>query len=252
MPPSLQSDASPKQVVLEYGLSPGAWSAVVTYTGIGAYQHIDTCSWLARWLNPTGKWLTILRFEDALECIRSEGTKWLAEVAKATHCPIPLHSFVVAGFVAHKLHVVLISNFERFGHRPSTTASPELIVTCRRPMKPIVVVTGVGIAVCRDNRRLLCSMLRAQADPKRIRERLADITRLASESPASHGLVSPNAMAFSLLSDGNNSGGEKYGEVEGDYFPHMLFNGFDMRERVQIVLDHMGTGQVISKDNRHG
>lgn len=247
---SLQSDASPKQVTLRYGPGENAWQAVVAYIGVGAYKRIDTCSWITRWLNPSREWPTTLSFEAAIARVQSEGTNWLRGMSSSLGCP-PLHTFVIGAMVAGQPQIVLISNCERARQLPLTVPSSELVVSRLRPRKPIVIISGQSAAVPRIERRILCSMLQSQREPKRIRERLAEVTRAASASPKSFGTVSPIAMTHSLLPDGSG-GGEKYGDVAGDFIPNGLFNGLDTFDMLKCVTEHMGTGQHIPDDNRHG
>lgn len=247
--PFVQSDASPKQITVHYGV-PG-WEAVIAYTGVGAWGRRDTCSWLASWLqsppNPPN-----LSFKDMIERIRTEGTRWLAGMSPKLDRP---HTFVIGGFVDGKPQVVLASNFEHFGRRPAERADPELLVSRMRPQVPRVVITGMGNAVSRNDRKLLRALARESADPKHIRRMLADVIGRASVAPTSRGTIGPSAMAYSMVPNdqgGTESGGEKYGEIEGDYLPHMIMNGTDLPDVLNRVLAHMGNGQQVPTINWHG
>ncbi len=253
-PSTLLSDASPKQVTLNYGVGAHAWQAVAAYAGVGAHEHLDTCSWLVRWLNPSGEWPVELSFVDAIACIQSQGTSWLHRMSLALGY-LPRHTFVIAALVANKPQVVIISNCERVGQMPSDDLTSELVVTRLHPRKPMVIVTGQTDALTRVDRRLLCSMLRSQVRAKRIREKLAGITKMISESSGSQSTVSPAAMAYSLLPEGSadsSGGGEKYGDVDGDFIPNGLSLGMETHTALRMVLQHMGSRLQIPEDNRHG
>jgi hypothetical protein len=162
---SRQSDASPKQVTIDSGLGPDRWMATIAYTGIGAWRTLDTCSWMVRWLYPSGEWPVDLEFEEAVERIRSEGTKWLVQISR----PAPQHSFIIGGWVSGKPQVALISNFECLrcasgwrhpvGEACPSAVGTDLHVSRACPRRPMVVVTGQRAAVSATDRRRLSAML---------------------------------------------------------------------------------------------
>jgi hypothetical protein len=204
---ALITDASRKLISLQYS----NWDGLITYTGLGRWRNRDVSQWIVDWVtgvnDATPDWMATR--------IAERGDLLLDEVLARTGTRFR-HTFVLAAFVAGRVHAYLISNFEDGRSRPRAVADPRLQViplvlsTHRRSR---VVVTGASPAVTRVQRRQLERVAAAHpGDGGRIRRALESFNAAAAKTPQAGGLISSECLVVSFRSDGagfiNLSGGD--------------------------------------------
>jgi hypothetical protein len=150
------------------------WTGFVTYTGIGRVGNKETSEFLCEWLvDPTAK-----SFEDIVELIRRDASRWINNVSPGSR-----HTFIVAAFVAGDPTAAVVSNFQTWHGANMAEVSKEFITSrVVATTGPEVIVTGVRKAVSRQQRRALCNFANKYAtDPARVRRLLATTTRKAGQ-----------------------------------------------------------------------
>lgn len=188
-------DSSTKLLRLEYG----GWSAVVSYTGIGAVGKQTTSEIVLSWLSG----LDATSPEDVAVQIAERGGKWLSAIGRQLG-GIPRHTFLLSSFDDNCPSVTLISNFENTVGRSDYTPSGDLeISTLRYDTRPRLLISGCKDAVGdRVRRQLERRIKQFPDDPARVRRLLATANSIASRSQAAMGMVSAKCSVISVRPDG--------------------------------------------------
>jgi hypothetical protein len=208
----LITDTSTKLVTLQYA----EWDGLVSYTGIGRWEHRDTSEFVVEWL--TG--LKDAGFDDVAMRIRDRGNEWLSKIR--TVGLMPRHTFILAAFKTGRPQLAVISNCEDCFGRNDLSPVPFLTISvgaCSR--RPRLVVTGRKRAVSRQARRRLKQLLgNVLDDAARVRRMLAEINAEAASSREAEGTVSQECSVFSFRADGRG-----VGAVEGPVVIRGLASG---------------------------
>jgi hypothetical protein len=226
------TDASRKLISLQYS----DWDGLITYTGLGRWRGRDVSQWIADWVtgvnDATPDWMAAR--------IAERGDLLLNEVLARTGTRFR-HTFVLAAFIAGRVHAYLISNFENGRSRPRASADPLLQVTplvLSTYRRSRVVVTGASTAVTRVQRGQLERLVAAHpGEGTRLRHALERINAVAANTPQAAGLISPECVVVSFRSDGagfiNLTGGA------GSGFQR-ISNGMDVNKFVTDALKNIG------------
>lgn len=179
------------------------FSALITYTGIGRANRIDTVDLLENWLAQIG--------DVSLQSLRDEllfrTQHWIAGLGLDPRSKLPWrHTFVVAAFtsVDSKAQVTVISNFES-AHVEQRITSPTFSQhTVEVGDRPLVLVTGEKRAVPREVRRRLQHEVRKKLDqPAVVRRVLIECNVAAAKHRKFGSVISEACHVANLNSDGS-------------------------------------------------
>lgn len=175
------------------------WTAKISFTGIASFGGYQTRAWIARVFGEVDSQVPLNAIVDKLVASGNEALRNLRHDHR--------HLTITIGAASNgHLQVFVISNSERPDGRLLTQAQNHLQLFVLTPKHPLLLLAGMRRAVCRQDRRLLFSLLRNRRDPREIREILGDINERASKHPESHGSISEGCMVSSLQPDGASQG----------------------------------------------
>lgn len=223
------SDFKTQKIVL---VNASKWNATVCFAGVGRTGNIDVGEWLA-------ERVAAIQFTDPFDRLLAELLKaksWLSTVSP----PDNRHSFSVGAFVGSEPMFVLVSNFEQLAGPAAPTASADLCVYQRRPMKPTTFVSGQRRAVAPAQRRQLTQLAARNPEPQRMYSALASVNRAAAHR---NNGVSQGCFTTHVRLTGE-SGGYVHDTDNRPFLPTFAFPPFARETITQLLDKQFGSGRA--------
>ena len=207
------------------------WFGFMTYCGIGLWNGKRTDQYAVEWLVDLAP--TNPSFRDVVERIRLRGSNWMAGINSVRKEPFS-HSFVIAGFEEGVPIYAIVSNIQSLT-QGYPSISEQLLVDVRVTKDIHVLITGIPATVSERALTKLKGIVRSGALPNVIRHEMAEVNRIASQSPEAKNGISPACLAYSI--DSNGAGhGEIHGDVPGPVMPRTVLGGIDVSAMMEEVL----------------
>lgn len=180
-------DGSPKMVTLTYQ----NWSGLLTYTGIGRLNGVETSNVVTRWLEGHD----FRAPEEAADLIRRRATVWMLTAARLCRGVQP-HTFVLAAHQQSGHAAYVVSNFQSVTRVPRMVPSSEFEVSRTRRLG-VPIVTGAAPALPRKE-RLAILRLAKHANPEAIRKRLQQANAVAAKVNGPNSTISTECRVVSI------------------------------------------------------
>ncbi len=216
------------------------WFGFMTYCGIGLWNGKRTDQYAVEWLVELAP--TNPSFRDIVERIQLRASNWVAGINRGRKEPFS-HSFVIAGFEDGVPIYAIVSNIQSLTqYYPSI--SDQLLVDIRITKAIHLLITGIPAAVCELAQTRLKGIVRSEASANVIRHEMAEVNRIASQSPEAKNGISPACLAYSI--DSNGAGhGEVHGDVSGPVMPRTVLGGIDVSAMMSEVLKKIPGAKLV-------
>lgn len=215
------------------------WFGFMSYCGIGLWNGKRTDEYAVEWLADLAP--TNPSFRDVVDKIRLSGSNWVTGINRGRKEPFS-HSFVIAGFEDAVPIYAIVSNAQSLTEYFSI--SEQLIADVRATKDIHLLITGISAAVSEPARARLKAIVRSMAPANVIRHEMAEVNRIASQSPEARNGISPACLAYSV--DSNGAGhGEVHGEVPGPVIPRTVLDGIDVTAMMAKILKDIPGAKLV-------